>query len=102
VDQTTLSWFILRRAPGGVTPRTIPYMTDVYTSDSLGVVRVPYGLNRSPWVENPLYPDDSQSCTIFRVFSMTFLSSQASLSSKKSRKIEDFEETAVLMFLLSL
>jgi len=33
---------------------------------------------------------------------MIFLSSQASLSSKKSRKIEDFEETAVLMFLLSL
>ena len=53
-----LSWFILRRAPGGVTPRTIPYMTDVRTSDSLGVVRVPYGLNRSPWVENLSYHPD--------------------------------------------
>jgi hypothetical protein len=43
-----LSGFILRIVPGGVTPRSIPYMTDVRTSDSLGVVRVPCGLNRSP------------------------------------------------------
>jgi hypothetical protein len=28
IEQTLLSWRILRRAPGGVTPSTIPYMTD--------------------------------------------------------------------------
>ena len=48
VEQTLLSWFILRIVPGGVTPKSIPYMTDVRTSDSFGVVRVPCGLNRSP------------------------------------------------------
>jgi hypothetical protein len=28
LNKHSLSWFIVRRAPGGVTPSTIPYMTD--------------------------------------------------------------------------
>jgi hypothetical protein len=58
LNNQTLTWFILRRVPGGVTSSSLPYMTDVRTSDSLGVVRVPYGLNHSPWVENLPYPPD--------------------------------------------
>jgi hypothetical protein len=45
-------------SPGWSNPEYNPIMTDVRTSDSLGVVRVPYGLNCSPWVENLPYPPD--------------------------------------------
>ena len=31
-EQTLLSWFILRNVSSGVTPSTIPYMTDVKPS----------------------------------------------------------------------
>ena len=44
VEQTLLSEFILRSASGGVTPSTIPYMTDEFLAKvhqtPLNVVRV--------------------------------------------------------------
>jgi len=56
VEQTLLSWFILRRAPGGVTPSTISYMTDEHLAKVHWTPSVTCGaplrsLSCSPWRE---------------------------------------------------
>jgi len=60
IEQTLLSEFILRSASGGVTPSTIPYMTDenlakVHRTPSVSCEPPLRSLSRSPGV-NPLYP----------------------------------------------
>jgi hypothetical protein len=48
VEQTVIILIHFTESPGWSNPENNPIMTDVRTSDSLDVVRVPYGLNRSP------------------------------------------------------
>jgi hypothetical protein len=48
VEQSNIILIRFTESPGWSNPEYTPIMTDVRTSDSLGVVRVPYGLNRSP------------------------------------------------------
>jgi hypothetical protein len=61
VEQSNIYLVRFTESPGWSNPEYTPIMTDVRTSDSLGVVRVPYGLNHSPWVENLSYPPDVDS-----------------------------------------
>jgi hypothetical protein len=56
VEQTIIILVHFTESPGWSNPEYNPIMTDVRTSDSLDVVWVPCGLNRSPCVENLLYP----------------------------------------------
>jgi hypothetical protein len=48
VEQTIIILVHFMESPEWSNPENNPIMTDVRTSDSLGVVRVPCGLNRSP------------------------------------------------------
>jgi hypothetical protein len=61
VEQTIIILIHFTESPRWSNPENNHIMTDVRTSDSLGVVRVPYGLNRSPWVENLPYPLDADN-----------------------------------------
>jgi hypothetical protein len=54
LNKQPLSWFILRRAPGGVTPSTIPYLTDenltkVHRTPSVTCRPTLQSVSCSPW-----------------------------------------------------